>query len=160
MAFDILPSTFEEAGKAVKFMNETSAIEALALYRHLIQHYGHIVKNPLAFDSEKVAFYKARGHSPSDHTHIESDGTSRVWTEAEWEDHIIEHMPHPDVYNIDLSYIGKRREEYPSEEEQLDAFYKSLKYMKDRGTDIGPDGDSIVLKIAAVKEKYPKPTTL
>ena len=53
MAFAILPSTFEEAGKAVKFMNETSAIEALALYRHLIQHYGHIVKNPLAFDSSK-----------------------------------------------------------------------------------------------------------
>ena len=111
-------------------------------------------------DSEKIAFYKARGHSPSDHTHIESDGTSRVWTEAEWEDHIIEHMPHPDVYNIDLSYIGKRREEYPSEEEQLDAFYKSLKYMKDRGTDLGPDGEAMILKIAPVKEKYPKPTTL
>ena len=53
MAFDILPSTFEEAGKAVKFMNQTSAIEALSLYRYLIQHYGHVVQNPLAFDSSK-----------------------------------------------------------------------------------------------------------
>ena len=53
MAFDILPSTFEEAGKAVKFMNEASAKEALRLYRYLLQNYGHVVQNPLAFDSSK-----------------------------------------------------------------------------------------------------------
>ena len=53
MAFDILPSTETEARKAVRFMSQTSAIEALSLYRHLHQNYGHIVKNPLAFDSSK-----------------------------------------------------------------------------------------------------------
>ena len=53
MAFDILPSTEAEARKAVKFMSQTSAIEALALYRYLLQNYGDVVKNPLAFDSSK-----------------------------------------------------------------------------------------------------------
>ena len=72
-------------------------------------------------DAEKIQFYIGQGHSPSDHIHIESSGESRTWTQEEWEDHILEHMPHPDIYNVDLSYIGKRREEYPDEVEQLDA---------------------------------------
>ena len=53
MAYNILPSTEEEARKAVGFMNETSAKEALRLYRHLYKKYGHIIPNPLAFDSSK-----------------------------------------------------------------------------------------------------------
>ena len=53
MAYNILPSTEEEARKAVGFMNETSAKEAFRLYRHLYKKYGHIIPNPLAFDSSK-----------------------------------------------------------------------------------------------------------
>ena len=53
MAYNILPSTEEEARKAVSFMSETSAKEAFRLYRHLYKKYGHIIPNPLAFDSSK-----------------------------------------------------------------------------------------------------------
>ena len=53
MAYNILPSTEKEARKAVSFMNETSAKEALRLYKHLYKDYGHIIPNPLAFDSTK-----------------------------------------------------------------------------------------------------------
>ena len=53
MAYNILPSTEEETRKAVGFMNETSAKEAFRLYRHLYKKYGHIIPNPLAFDSSK-----------------------------------------------------------------------------------------------------------
>ena len=53
MAYNILPSTEQEARKAVSFMSETSAKEAFRLYRHLYKKYGHIIPNPLAFDSSK-----------------------------------------------------------------------------------------------------------
>ena len=53
MAYNILPSTEEEARKAVSFMSKTSAKEALRLYKHLYKKYGHIISNPLAFDSSK-----------------------------------------------------------------------------------------------------------
>ena len=108
-------------------------------------------------DAEKIQFYKGQGHSPSDHIHIESSGESRTWTQEEWEDHILEHMPHPDIYNVDLSYIGKRREEYPDETEQLDALWKMAKHLKANGTDIGADAEAILDSIAASKLKYPKP---
>ena len=108
-------------------------------------------------DAEKIQFYIGQGHSPSDHIHIESSGESRTWTQEEWEDHILEHMPHPDIYNVDLSYIGKRREEYPDETEQLDALWKMAKHLKANGTDIGADAEAILDSIAASKLKYPKP---
>jgi hypothetical protein len=66
-------------------------------------------------------------------------------------------MPHPDIYNVDLSYIGKRRELYPDQDEQLDALWKMVKYLKDNGTDIGTDAQSILDKISAAKLQYPKP---
>ena len=108
-------------------------------------------------DAEKIQFYIGQGHSPSDHIHIESSGESRTWTQEEWEDHILEHMPHPDIYNVDLSYIGKRREEYPDEVEQLDALWKMVKHLKANGTDIGADAQAMLDSIDASKLKYPKP---
>ena len=77
-------------------------------------------------DAEKISFYKSRGHKAADMTHVEANGQTRSWTEEEFEDHILEHMPHPDIYEQDLSYIGKRREEYPDEVEQLDALWKMV----------------------------------
>ena len=53
MAYNILPSTETEARKAVRFMNKTSADEALRLWKHLNEKYGKIIPNPLAFDSTK-----------------------------------------------------------------------------------------------------------
>ena len=81
-------------------------------------------------DAEKIQYYVDQGHSPSQHIHINSDGTKREWTQEEWEDHILEHMPHPDIHNVDLSYIGKRRELYPDQDEQLDALWKMAKHLK------------------------------
>ena len=108
-------------------------------------------------DAEKISFYKGRGHKAADMTHVEANGQTRSWTEEEFEDHILEHMPHPDIYNVDLSYIGKRREEYPDEVEQLDALWKMVKHLKENGTDIGADAQAILDSIAASKLKYPKP---
>ena len=111
-------------------------------------------------DAEKIQFYLGQGHSPSNHIHIDASGESREWTQAEWEDHILEHMPHPDIYNVDLSYIGKRREEYPDEVEQIDALWKMAKHLKANGTDIGTDAQAMLDIIEAAKVKYPKPAAL
>jgi len=53
MAYNLLPSTFPDAAKAVKHMDTDSASEALRLWRHLIKNYGTIINNPIAFDSAK-----------------------------------------------------------------------------------------------------------
>lgn len=111
-------------------------------------------------DAEKIQFYVGQGLQPSDMTHIESGGASRPWTQAEWEDHVLEHLPHPDLYNVDLSYIGKRREEYPDEVEQMDALWKFVKHLKTNGTDIGTDAQAILDSIEAAKVKYPKPAAV
>ena len=108
-------------------------------------------------DAEKIQFYIGQGHSASQHIHIEADGTKREWTQDEWEDHILEHMPHPDFYIVYLSYIGKRRELYPDQDEQLDALWKMVKHLKDNGTDIGTDAQAILDTISTAKLQYPKP---
>ena len=108
-------------------------------------------------DAEKISFYKGRGHKAADMTHVEANGQTRSWTEEEFEDHILEHMPHPDIYEQDLSYIGKRREEYPDEVEQIDALWKMAKHLKANGTDIGTDAQAMLDIIEAAKVKYPKP---
>jgi len=111
-------------------------------------------------DADKIQFYKGQGHKASDHTHVESTGLTRAWTEEEWEDHVLEHLPHPDLYQVDMSYIGKRREEYPDEVEQLDALWKMVAHLKANGTDIGADAQGILDIIEAAKVKYPKPAPL
>ena len=111
-------------------------------------------------DAEKISFYKGRGHKAADMTHVEANGQTRSWTEEEFEDHILEHMPHPDIYEQDLSYIGKRREEYPDEVEQLDALWKMVAHLKANGTDIGTEAQEILDIIEAAKLKYPKPAAL
>ena len=111
-------------------------------------------------DAEKISFYKSRGHKAADMTHVEANGQTRSWTEEEFEDHILEHMPHPDIYEQDLSYIGKRREEYPDEVEQLDALWKMVAHLKANGTDIGTEAQAILDIIEAAKVKYPKPAAL
>ena len=50
-----------------------------------------------------------------------------------------------------LSYQQKRREEYPSMGDQLDAIYKKLSLGE------SADYDAIAVKIDNVKKKYPKP---
>ena len=94
------------------------------------------------------------------HIYFEDKCLFKNLTEEEFEDHILEHMPHPDIYEQDLSYIGKRREEYPDEVEQLDALWKMVAHLKANGTDIGADAEAILDTIEAAKVKYPKPAAL
>ena len=54
------------------------------------------------------------------------------------------------------TYKDLRRAEYPKIEEQLDSIMETLKYLKDKGIDIGPIGSQYVNKCIAIKEKYPK----
>ena len=55
------------------------------------------------------------------------------------------------------SYKRKRAAEYESISDQLDSIYKAMKFLKASGTDLGPEGNSWISKIDAVKTKYPKP---
>ena len=55
------------------------------------------------------------------------------------------------------NYRDNRIIEYPSEGDQFDAIAKALKYLRDNGVDIGPDGDSYVNQLDSIKNKFPKP---
>lgn len=55
-------------------------------------------------------------------------------------------------------YKDRRALEYPPISEQLDLIYKTLKFLKTSGTNVGPDGEEHIARIDAVKMKYPKPS--
>ncbi|AMO43119.1 hypothetical protein R1080702_110 [Cyanophage S-RIM32] len=110
-------------------------------------------------NEEKLNFYWNIGDRPENYTHVNSDGTERQYTREEWEDVILEFRKHPDLYDKDLSYIGKRREQYPDEVEQIDSIWKILSYMRDNGVDLGPEGDMLDT-ILSVKASIPKPSGL
>ena len=50
MAYNVIPSTYEELGKAVRNLNSTSAVEATRLWTYLVESYGQVIGNPIAFD--------------------------------------------------------------------------------------------------------------
>jgi hypothetical protein len=106
---------------------------------------------------EWLAHYRNKGDRPEDYIHVEADGTERPWTEEEWEDMILEHRRHPDLDGKDLSYIGKRREEYPDETEQLGVIWSILAKLSEDGVDIGDQGREWVKLFKDIKAKYPKP---
>ena len=108
---------------------------------------------------EKINFYWNQGDRPENYVHIEGNGEERPYTREEWEDMIWEHKRHKHIINVDLSYIGKRREQYPYESEQIDAIWKILSYMRDNGVDLGPEG-SMLDDIMSVKASIPKPSGL
>ena len=54
-------------------------------------------------------------------------------------------------------YKEKRAVEYDPAGEQLDRITKVLQFLKEKGVEIGPDGDLQVSRVLAIKEKYPKP---
>ena len=108
---------------------------------------------------EKLNFYWNSGDRPENYKHINSDGTERPYTREEWEDLIWEHRRHPDLYDTDLSYIGKRREQYPDETEQIDSIWKILSHLRENGLDLGPES-SMLDTIIAVKQNIPKPKEL
>ena len=58
MAYNLLPSTFKEAGSSVKHMNNNSAAEALRLWNYLVEKYGNVIKDPIAFDPTKKGVCK------------------------------------------------------------------------------------------------------
>ena len=109
--------------------------------------------------AEKLAYYYQQGDRPENYTHVESDGTERPYTMEEWEDVILNHRRHPDLDKVDLSYIGKRREQYPDETEQLDSIWKILSHLKENGVDLGPEGD-MADTIRGIKERIKKPKEL
>ena len=58
MAYNVIPKTFEEAGKAVKHMDQTRASEALRLFNVLTERYGNILPDPIAFDPSNKSVCK------------------------------------------------------------------------------------------------------
>lgn len=51
MAYNVIPSTYEDLGKAVRNLNPSAAVEATRLWNHLVEEYGSLIENPIAFDS-------------------------------------------------------------------------------------------------------------
>jgi hypothetical protein len=111
-------------------------------------------------DEQKCEEYRALGVTPETLTFVDSEGVSRPYTEEEWKDTIINFYPHPDLHQKDLSYIGKRREEYPPELDQLNAVWSAIRAIRASGVDIGDTANEMLNTIDKIKQKYPKPDGL
>lgn len=106
--------------------------------------------------AEKISFYRDKGFSEYQHTHVEADGTDRVWTKEEWEDMVWKFWRHPDLHEKDVSYIARRRELYPDEVEQLDAIWKIFAKLQEQGIDLGEEGTATLERIKLIKSSIPK----
>lgn len=116
-------------------------------------------------DEQKLAFYREQGITPESMIHSDYDvetqeDVDRPFTEEEWEDVILNFYPHPCEYQADLSYRGKRREEYPLEEDQLNALWSGLRAVRAAGIDIGDTASDMLNTFDKIKQKYPKPDIL
>lgn len=82
-------------------------------------------------------------------------GEKIPYTEEEFDDYI-EHCDHPDYDARWTRHEGHRRSKYPEKDDQIDAIWKTFRYLSDNGVDLGPDGKEMLDTIFAIKEKYPK----
>jgi hypothetical protein len=111
---------------------------------------------------DRKTFWRGRDITPEGLIHIESDGTARSYTEEEFEQWCLDaDDPEEVTYRESIPEETKialtnRIPEYPKLDEQVECIYKAFKYLKDNGTDLGPDGNAYVEAIDAVKAKYPK----
>ena len=75
----------------------------------------------------------------------------------------LEEQPSPEDHalreNDDLAQMNANRQlYYPRVETEVYALIEGFRYLKSKGTDIGPDMDALLTQIDAVKSKFPKPT--
>ena len=56
-----------------------------------------------------------------------------------------------------MSYIGKRREEYPPETDQIGVIWRIIENISASGVDIGQEGKDMLQLFKDIKTKYPKP---
>lgn len=70
--------------------------------------------------------------------------------------YIKDHIGVFSVYGDSDSYMARRKIEYPRVGTALDSLMKTLKFLRDSGIDIGPDGNEWVDSCIAVKDKIPK----
>lgn len=63
-------------------------------------------------------------------------------------DAMIERLNKPHMHPRNRSYLPK--------DVQMDAIFKGFKYLRDHGTDIGPDADEWVDHCISVKAQFPK----
>ena len=75
----------------------------------------------------------------------------------------LEEQPSPEEHalreNDDLAQMSANRQQYyPRVETEAIALIEGLRYLKSKGTDIGPDMDALLAQIDAVKTKFPKPS--
>ena len=74
----------------------------------------------------------------------------------------LEEQPSPEEHalreNDDLAQMSANRHQYyPRVETEAIALIEGFRYLKSKGTDIGPDMDALLAQIDAVKTKFPKP---
>ena len=75
----------------------------------------------------------------------------------------LEEQPSPEEHaireNDDLSQCYANRQlYYPRVETEAIALIEGFRYLKSKGTDIGPDMDALLAQIDGVKAKFPKPS--
>ena len=93
---------------------------------------GNVVGLREISDEEKLAWWRENIGGPETYNHVAVDGgdssliEQRTWTEEEWKAFVLKHGHHPDQYKVDLSYIGKRREEYPPETDQIGVIWRII----------------------------------
>ena len=54
-------------------------------------------------------------------------------------------------------YRAQRKKDYLKQSEQNDLIFKTFRFLKAKGINLGPDGDEFVRAIQEVKNRYPKP---
>jgi len=111
---------------------------------------------------QKIEFWRGRGMSPENMTHIEADGTARPYTEKEFEQWCLDAIEPEELLAEEAipaqtkEAISNRIPAYPKNDWQLYRLVKGFKYLRDQGIDIGPDAGAVVDAVYAVKAKYPK----
>ena len=124
---------------------------------------GNVIGLREVSDEEKLAWWRENIGGPESYNHVSVDGgdssliEQRTWTEEEWKTFVLKHGHHPDQYKIDLSYIGKRREEYPPETDQIGVIWRVIEKISASGVDIGQEGKDMLKLFEDIKTKYPKP---
>ena len=124
---------------------------------------GNVVGLREVSDEEKLAWWRENIGGPETYNHVSVDGgdssliEQRTWTEEEWKAFVLKHGHHPDQYKVDLSYVGKRREEYPPETDQIGVIWKIIENISASGVDIGQEGKDMLQLFKDIKIKYPKP---
>lgn len=117
----------------------------------------------MATEAEILAHLSANSITKETLVHLNSDGTTRSYTEEEWDDYVAQYPldainAYSAVSDAKRAVLNARIDAYPKTDPQFDAIFHGFKTLMDNGTDIGTEATAWVNSIQAVKDANPFPT--